>query len=439
MEDPGGIVHSHTLRAPALVAAAAALVLGTLGTSVAEAKPTKPGSVPHLVGVATWHTGTTYDVHATWDAVANATSYRASIVRSGATLASKTLTVLGWDPTITSGPGQVTLQVQAVVNHRKSAVSKYTVDLPDKVAPTGTFVTSKDVATKVGTITQTALDDDSGTAGITRTVDWGDSSLPVTWTGDAPLTHTYQAIGRYVPTVTVTDASHNSGIYTLAAIVLGDVTAPSGTVALAPSTGWAGFTRVSATPSGLSDDVSPLAMIGIHVTWGDGTTSDSTGTAALTHMYAAAGTYPVATTITDEAGNQIVLPSSVTITSDTTGPKVTLTLPAKTHSVRAWKTLRGKATDLQTGVKKVSVRAVEKRGHVWYGYNASTHKWVKASSRVKAYSRSVAFSRSTDDRHRWSAKLARLRKGTLEYRVKAVDRVGNKSGTIVHRAKLTSA
>lgn len=430
---------TRSFRMP-VIAVTAALALGVLGTSAAEAKPSKPGGVPGLAGVATWHSGTTYDVAATWGSVTGATSYRAAIIRGTTTLASKNVTGLSWDPTITSGPGPVTLQVQAVVNRRKGTPSKVTVDLPDKVAPTGAFSTSKVDATKVGTITQTALDDDSGTAGITRTVDWGDGTSAVTWASGASIDHTYAAIGRYVPTVTLTDAADNSVEYTLDAIVLGDVTAPTGAVAVSPSTAWSSFTHVVATPSALSDDVSPQGMIRVHVAWGDGTSSDSTGTAALDHVYAAAGTYDVATTITDEAGNPTDLASSaVTVSDDTVGPKVTLTLPAKKHSVRAWKTLRGKATDAQTGIKSVSLKAVEKRGAAWYGYNASTKKWVKASSKAKAFSRSVAFSLSTTARHRWSATLAGLRKGTLVYKVKAVDQVGNASGTVSHKVKLTRA
>jgi 5'-nucleotidase len=295
-------------------------------------------------------------------------------------------------------------------------------------------------ATKVGTITQMALDDDSGAAGVTRTVDWGDGTSAVTWTSGATIDHTYAAVGRYVPTVTLRDAADNSVEYTLDAIVLGDVMAPTGSVAVSPSTAWTSFTHVVATPSALSDDVSPQGMVRVHVAWGDGTSTDSTGAAALDHVYAAAGTYDVATTITDEAGNPTDLPaSSVTVSDDTVGPKVTLTLPAKKHSVQAWKTLRGKATDAQTGVKSVSLKAVEKRGAAWYGYNASTKKWVKASSKAKAFSRSVAFSLSTTARNRWRATLAGLRKGTLVYKVKAVDQVGNTSGTVSHKTKLTRA
>jgi hypothetical protein len=417
----------------------ASLLIGAFGTSAAEARPTKPGGVPGLAGVATWHSGTTYDVAATWGSVAGATSYRAVIVKGSTTLASKNVTGLSWDPTITSGPGPVTLQVQAIVNHRKGTPSKVTVDLPDKVAPTGAFSTSKVDATKVGTITQTALNDDSGTAGITRTVDWGDGTSAVNWASGTTIDHAFAAIGRYVPTVILSDVAGNSVQYTLDAIVLGDVTAPTGSVAVSPSTAWTSFTHVVATPSALSDDVSPQGMIRVHVVWGDGTTSDSTGTAALDHVYAAAGAYDVATTITDESGNPTDLPSSsVTVSDDTVGPKLTLALPAKKHSVKAWKTLRGKATDAPgTGVKKVSLRAVEKRGTAWYGYRPASKTWVKAATKARAYRKGRAFSLTTDAQHRWAASLAGLRKGTLCYKVSATDRVGNVSATRAHKASLT--
>ena len=431
---------TRTFRMPA-IAVAAALAITVLGTSAAQAKPTKPGGVPGLAAAATWHSGTTYDVAAHWGSVTGATGYRASIISGGATLAAKTLTTLEWDPTITSGPGPVTVQVQAVVNHRKGTPSKVVVDLPDKIAPTGAFSTSKVDATKTGTITQTALADDSGAAGVVRTVDWGDSTAPVTWTpGETEISHTYAALGRYVPTVTLSDAAHNSQPYTLDAIVLGDVTGPAGSVAVSPTSAWTSFTHVVATPSAFADDKSPADKIHVHVAWGDGTTTDSQGTAVLDHVYAAAGSYDVTTTLTDEAGNPTTLPSSpVTVTDDTVGPTVSLTLPAKRHSVQAWKTLRGKATDAQTGVKSVSLRAVEKRGGAWYGYNASTKKWVKAATKTKALSKSVAFSLGTDAQHRWSATFAGLRKGTLVYKVKAVDQRGNKSATVIQKASLTRA
>jgi hypothetical protein len=429
---------ARALRVSA-TSAALALVVGTVTTTAAEAKPTKPGGVPNVAGVATWHSGTTYDVNATWGAVANATGYRVSIVKGATTLASKTVTTLSWDPTVTSGPGQATLQVQAVINHSKGAATRVTVVLPDKIAPTGAFSTSKVDVSKQGTITQTALADDSGVAGITRTVSWGDASGPVAWTAGTQISHTYAAIGRYVPTVTLTDAANNSVEYTLDAIVLGDVTAPTGSMSVAPAAAWAGFTKVVATPSALADDVSPSDKVAVHVAWDDGSTSDSQGSAPLEHVYAAAGTYHAAVTLTDEAGNPTSLGQfTVTVTADTVAPTLRFVLPRSKHSVKAFSTLRGKATDTGTGVASVTLKAIEKRGSAWYGYNAQTKRWVKAATKTRAFGRARAAVVKPNSKNAWAVALSGLRKGTLVYRAFATDRVANRSGTLSHQATLTA-
>jgi len=76
---------TRRFRMPA-IAVIAALAFGALGTSAAEAKPVKPGGVPGVTGVATWHSGTTYDVAATWGSVTGATSYRAAIIKGSTAL-----------------------------------------------------------------------------------------------------------------------------------------------------------------------------------------------------------------------------------------------------------------------------------------------------------------------------------------------------------------
>src|SRR5215213_4011110 len=433
---------ARTFRMSA-AAVAAVLTVGTVGATAAQARPARPGVVMDVAASVTPHTGS-YTVHASWHAVAHATEYRASISRSGTVLASNNkLTDTSWNPTVTTGFGDVKLSVAAVVGHRKGKATTIVVHLPDVTAPTGTFVTSKDEASKIGTITQTALNDNAGTAGITRTFDWDDGTVVNLTPLDSSteITHPYALMGRYAPKVTLTDASDNSVTYTLDAIVLGDVTAPDGPVAVSPSAAWTSFTRVAATPGTLSDDVSPQENIAVHVNWGDGTSSDSAGTATLHHVYASAGTYVVARTIKDEAGNPKVLPdSSVVVTDDTTAPRVRLTLPRAKHSVRAWKTLRGKATDAQTGVKSVRLKAVEKRGGSWFGYKATTRSWVKAATKARAFTRARAFTLKTDRiSHRWNAKLAKLRKGTLVYKVQATNGVNHRSSTATHKASLTRA
>ena len=99
-----------------------------------------------------------------------------------------------------------------------------------------------------------------------------------------------------------------------------------------------------------------------------------------------------------------------------------LLLPKAKHSVKAWRTLRGKATDTAgTGVKFVQLRAVEKRGTSWYAYKTTTKTWVRATTKAKAFAKSGTLTMHTSATHLWAGKLVGLRKGTLVYRVKATD------------------
>jgi hypothetical protein len=258
----------------------------------------------------------------------------------------------------------------------------------------------------------------------------------------APITHTYALVqARYVPTVTLQDASHNQTTVDLNAVVVDDTVAPVGTFTVAPAAAWANLTKVTLTQTALSDNWSPAADIARTVDWGDGSTPQTwtTGT-TLTHVYSAAGDFTPAVTITDEALNSAVVSTTlVNAKVDATAPVVKLTLPRRhTTSVRSWKTLRGKATDSHgTGVKSVSLRAVEKRGKVWYGYNATTKKWVKARTKIQAFSHTQPFTLKTTSTHTWAASLVKLTKGTLVYKVRATDLVKNTSAWVSHTATLT--
>ena len=416
-----------------------AVAVGLVTTTSAEASG-KPAPGPTgLAAAATAHPGGGYDVAASWDPTANATGYKVAITKNGATLVSTTVKTTTWTPTVASTPGDAFLVVRAVVAKKPGRPTSFGFVLPDITAPTGSFATSKVDATLTGTITQTDLADDSGTAGVTRTVDWGDGGAAEAWTTGTTIDHVYSTIGRYVPTVTLSDAAHNSVTYTLGPIVLGDVTQPTGTVTVTPPSAWATLTHVVVTPSSLADDYTPGDKVAVAVAWGDGATSDSSGSAPLDHVYAAAGVYDVSATLTDESGNATALvPVQVTVTADSVGPVVRFVLPKSKHSVRAFRTLKGKATDTGgTGVAKVTVKAVEKRGTAWYGYNARSRTWLKASSKAKAYGRARAAVVTTTSNHVWTVTLRGLRKGTLVYRVFAKDKVANKSATITHQAALT--
>jgi hypothetical protein len=430
------VVRTFRLLAGGLTAS---LLIGAFGTAAAEAKPTKPGGLTHLTATATPAAAGTYTVASSWDPAAGATKYRVTVTKGGATLASATVISPSWSPTITSAPGTASLAVTPVAVHRKGATSSLSFALADVTAPQGTF-TSSWTGTHA-TITQQALSDDSGTSGITRAVAWGDGTT-VPWTSGTTLNHTYAALGRYLPTVTLKDAAGNTRVVAVPAIVIGDTTAPTGTFSAGPIKAWAAFTAVTVTQSALHDDFSPADHITQSVNWGDGTApTDWTGTTSVTHVYATAGSFTPVVTITDEAHNAAspISTSPVVVSADTASPVVKLLLP-KTHkkSVRAWKTLRGTASDTPgVGVKQVSLRAVEKRGTRWYAYKAATKTWVRAATKAKAFAKAGALAMTTSASHGWAGKLVGLKRGTLVYKVSATDQVANVSAVLTHKATLT--
>lgn len=275
---------------------------------------------------------------------------------------------------------------------------------------------------------------------MTASVDWNDGSAAEAWNLAADITHTYpKSAARYVPTVTLKDPSDNTNPVEVNAVVFQDSQAPTGAFAVSPGAAWATLSTVTVTQQGdLSDNWSPADHITRSVDWGDGTTSDWTSTAPATHVYTVEGPYTPTVTITDEAGNAAAVATSlVTVSADKVAPVVTLTLPRNKHSVRAFRTLRGKATDVGTGVATVSVKAVEKRGTAWYGYNAKTKTWLKAATKTKAFGRARAAVVTTNSRHQWAVSLTGLRKGTLVYNAFAKDLVANRSATLTHKALLT--
>ncbi len=219
---------TRTLRAVAATVAATVAV-GLVGTTAAEAKPVRPGAVTGLAVDSVTPSGTSYAVAAHWNPVANATKYRVAVTKGGATLVSVTVTTASWSGTLATGAGSATLGVRAVITRKPGPEATVAIPLPDITAPTGSFSSSWVNATGVATITQDSLADDSPVGQVTRTVDWNDGSLPETWPSGLTKTHTYPTTAaRYVPTVTLTDAAGNHVTVDVPAVVIADVTAPTG-------------------------------------------------------------------------------------------------------------------------------------------------------------------------------------------------------------------
>jgi hypothetical protein len=441
-------MHTSTLSARRLVGAAAiALALAAGITPAQAAPPLKPGKVTGLAATVT-KPAAAYQVASTWNAATNATSYRVKLVNSaGTVLDSSTTTTTAWVASTTSTVGTVVrVLVTPFRGTRKGAAASISKTLPDLTAPTGIFTVAYDdtVSTTV-TITQTALADDlSAPAAITREIDFGDGAGFQSFPAGAAAEHTYAATdARYVPVVRLTDEAGNSSTVSLDAVVIGDEEAPVGTYDVSSASAWARLTRVSISQSSLSDaPFSPNDKILREILWGDGTAKETWSTGAVaTHVFATGGTFTPRVFLTDEAGNTSeVTGSSVTVTVDAAGPVVKLTLPRTgLQSISRWTELKGTAKDgAGTGVKQVRVRAVEKRGAVWYAYKPLTRTWAKAgATKAGAFTKAGQLTVTPTATGTWTARLRHLRTGTLSYRVVGLDRVANRSKVVAHTQLLT--
>ena len=115
---------------------------------------------------------------------------------------------------------------------------------------------------------------------------------------------------------------------------------------------------------------------------------------------------------------------------------VRLSLPKRRLTyVGTWKTLKGRATDTAgTGVARVEVKAVQKRGTAWYAFKPTTRTWVKTTTKARAFAKAGVRKVVPTTTGTWAAALPRLRKGTLVYKVVGVDRAANRSATVTHRS-----
>jgi PKD domain/Bacterial Ig-like domain (group 1) len=180
----------------------------------------------------------------------------------------------------------------------------------------------------------------NGSAVRDLTVNWGDGSIQDLGavTGNAVVSHTYRAPGAYTITATVTDSSGFSQPTSTAVTVNPPsfglaITAPS----TPPSAGLpAAFTIATGTlPAG-------DAVRNVHIDWGDTSSQDLgaiSGTATVTHVYTAAGTYTVTATLTDTAGNSTSVSTAVTVVA-TPNPTIIITPSVATATKTATFTIQ---------------------------------------------------------------------------------------------------
>jgi len=433
----------HTTRWVALPTAALLTVLAGLSGPSAEAKPpARPGKVSKLQVASVTKPGDAYQLDTTWSAATNATSYRVTATDlAGTVLDKETVTDTEWLASVIGKSGTtVRITVTPYNSNRKGLAGRVDKVLPDLTAPTGSF--SLVQAARDVTVTQNALSDDvSAPASITRVVNWDDGTPTETWGSSGTIAHTYPLTGIWHPTVTLTDAAGNSSApIPLGVAVLGDSAPPTGSFTAGPGSAWAAFSTVTLTQTAIHDEFSKDGDIKRSVDWGDGTPAEAWATAGTTaeHVYAVAGSYTPKVQLTDEAGNSATYDASaVTVALDSVAPTVALKAPRKAKSVRSWRTLKGSATDAETGVAGVRVKAVEKRGTRWYGYRPATGTWVKATSKKAAWRQARAAAVVPSATGTWSSPLRHLAKGQLVVKTNGRDRVGNTSAWVLTSQKLT--
>lgn len=425
-----------------------------LGTPSAAAvlmgKPVKIGPVQHLQVAEPSKPGAAYLISSSWDALAGAASYNVSLLDSaGTVLASDKVTTSSWLANTTLGAGSV-VRVRVVpvsATGRRGTATSVSVVLPDLTPPVGAYsATKSQPAENDVTITQDSLSDESGAAGVTRTINWDDPNDSVdgleSWGTDPTITtHHYTADGVYHAVVHLVDSSpKQNAVDVPVTITVNDHMAPVGTYTDGPATPWAKYTRVSLTETSLTDNFSAPADVTRFVDWGDGSASTAwaQGTSA-DHVYSTAGSYTPKVTLTDEANNSDVMSAApLTVVADTTAPVLRFRAPR--HRVRyvdSWRTLRGTVTDAGVGAAKVRVKAVEKRGTAWYSYQPASHTWTRYATKAGAMRRAGMVQVAPSSTGTWSAPIYRLRKGTLVLSMTARDNVGNVSSPTAARQVLS--
>ncbi|THG30797.1 beta strand repeat-containing protein [Naasia lichenicola] len=171
------------------------------------------------------------------------------------------------------------------------------------VAPTANF-TSTASGLAVAFNASTSTDTDGTISSYAWT--FGDST---SGTGVSP-NHTYAAAGSYAVTLTVTDNAGATAVKTAQVVVS---TTPTNAAPVASFTSSVSDLTTSVTSTSTDSD-GTIAQYAY--TFGDGGTAS---TANASHTYAAAGTYPVTLTVTDNAGSTGTTTSNVTVTAAPTG------------------------------------------------------------------------------------------------------------------------
>ena len=441
-------INRPLVRLAALGAAGAMVLAATPAMARPAPKPGKVSNVKITAAGIAMGSGA-YAVPSTWSASARTTDYQVKLVNSAGVVldGSSSISSAHWTAHTKAAAGTMVRVIVTPFNgtRKGSPAQSSLVPLPDLTAPTGTFKLSADNNTGLASLTQKLTDDLSQGADVKGTISWGDGSTTDTTALESTVTHQYadKVENRYEPSIVLTDKAGNSATMDLGAVVVFDSNPPSGaSYSLSSANGFTNYSPVALTEvTAPTDNWSPADNITRTVSWGDDSTDSWTTGAVPTHVYTTDGVHHVTVTLTDEAGNPSVEPfvvGDVTTATDSAAPVVKFRYPKKPRNVvKKWRTLRGSVADAGVGARQVQLKVIEKRGAKWFAYKPGTHRWVKVGTKARAWNKAGVSRMTPSGTGAWSKNVAHLRKGTLAYRARGVDNVGNASAWKVHSQKLT--
>ena len=307
-------------------------------------------------------------------------------------------------------------------------------------APTGTFALNGTAvwAGQTVTLTQTALaDDDIPVADISRVITWGDGTAAETAeAGSTSWTHTYAANGTFTVSVALNDGTvAGTGTLTPAAVA---VTTPSGSLGWQKSTIYTNtytsnqvtydyMVEGTFTPSGM-----PASADEAWTEWGDGeyTLLKQDSTSATVPHYFVSGKYTPKVQFSNEFGKATARNATpLTVSYDRTAPKVAVKYPSSPNKASQWTTIRGTASDSQSGVDYVSLLVFKwNNASGYYIYNFDAKNWIKYTEQSLAtLPAGIEDRASVTTTGTWASRsVAGLSKGWhLEIYPVALDKVAN--------------
>jgi len=306
----------------------------------------------------------------------------------------------------------------------------------DPSALTGSYTLSSDAAWVGQTVSLTEVSVSADA--VTRTVNWGDGSAPVTLVaGQTAVTKSYAVVGTYTVSVTLTDAAGTAAAAVVDQPVL-SISRP-GTLTLSKTAVWIGE-PFRLTIAG----VQPAVTSQIVLDWGDGYQDTFPGVSRRidTFYYRHAGkngklmsgTVHLTATFYNKLGTATVT-GSIAIRRDAWRPTAGISVPKNSNRVSSWTYVRGTAADKGSGIYGVYVWVTMVSGQKIYCYTP-TKKWKRVYNQTQL--NNCAANKVGVSRGRWSVRMYGLAKNTTIYvDVISADQSDNLSKQASTHVKLT--